>query len=71
MYMAMEATTDVLPKYLKYKETLLLSPRTQGKCASCWAFAIADMMADRVSLHTRGRVREHLSPEELLSRLLP
>ena len=60
-----------LPRYLKYKEKLLVPPRTQGKCASCWAFAIADMLADRLSIHTRGRIREHLSPQELLSCLLP
>jgi len=60
-----------LPRYLKYKEALLVPPRTQGICASCWAFAIADMVADRVSLLTRGRVREHLSPQEMLSCLRP
>ena len=60
-----------LPRYLKYKESLLVPPRTQGKCASCWAFSIADMMADRVSISTRGRIKKHLSPQELLSCLLP
>ena len=60
-----------LPTYLKYKEALLVPPRTQGKCASCWAFAVADMLADRVSLLTRGRIREHLSPQEMLSCFLP
>lgn len=60
-----------LPRYLKYKESLLVPPRTQGKCASCWAFAIADMLADRTSIHTRGRIRKHLSPQELLSCMLP
>ena len=60
-----------LPSYLKYKEALLVPVRTQGQCASCWAFVVADMMADRVSLHTRGRKREHLSPQQLLSCFLP
>ena len=60
-----------LPSYLKYKEALLVPVRTQGDCASCWAFAIADMLADRISLHTRGRVITHLSPQELLSCFMP
>ena len=60
-----------LPSYLKYKEALLVPVRTQGECASCWAFVIADMLADRISLHTRGRVRNHLSPQELLSCFMP
>ena len=61
----------VLPSYMKYKEALLVPPRTQGQCASCWAFAVCDSIADRVSMHTRGKVREHLSPQELLSCFLP
>jgi hypothetical protein len=61
----------VLPKYFKYKEALMTPVRSQGKCASCWAFAVADCLADRVSMHTRGQVRENLSAQELLSCLRP
>lgn len=61
----------VLPRYFKWAERMLVAPRTQGQCASCWAFAICDSMADRVSLHTRGMVRNHLSPQELLSCFMP
>lgn len=60
-----------LPRYFKWKETMLVEPRSQGQCASCWAFSIADVMADRVSLHTRGNMKKHLSPQELLSCFRP
>lgn len=61
----------VLPKYFKYKESLLVPIRTQGSCASCWAFAVADMLGDRVSLLTRGRTKQSLSVQELVSCLRP
>lgn len=61
----------VLPKYFKYKEALMTPVRSQGKCASCWAFAVADCLGDRLSMHTRGKVRENLSVQELVSCLRP
>jgi hypothetical protein len=61
----------VLPRYFKYKESLLVPVRSQGKCASCWAFAICDMLADRVSLYTGGSRRENLSVQEFLACFLP
>jgi hypothetical protein len=65
------APEAVLPRYFKWKEKMLVEPRSQGGCASCWAFSIADVMADRVSLHTRGNIKKHLSPQELLSCFRP
>ncbi len=65
------APADVLPRYFKYKERLLVPMRTQGQCASCWAFSVADCIADRVSLHTRGKVRNNLSVQELVSCFKP
>lgn len=59
--------SQILPRYFKYKERLLTPMRTQGQCASCWAFSVADVIADRVSLHTRGKIRENLSVQELVS----
>jgi cathepsin B len=56
-----------LPSYFKWKESMLVPVRDQGKCASCWAFAVADSLADRVSLRTGGRVRNSLSVQELLA----
>lgn len=56
-----------LPRYFKWKERVLVDPRSQGQCASCWAFSIADVMADRVSVHTGGKMKTALSAQELLS----
>ncbi|CAM9159362.1 unnamed protein product [Phaeothamnion confervicola] len=62
------ATSNVkLPSYLKYKEALLVPVRTQGICTSCWSFAIADALADRISIYTNGAIRNSLSAQELLS----
>ena len=61
------APHEVLPGYFKWKEKTLVPVRDQGKCASCWAFAVADCVADRVSILTGGKFRESLSVQELLS----
>lgn len=61
----------LLPRYFKYREALLLPAESQGKCASCWAFAVSHMMADRVSLFTAGKRRELLSAQELVSCFMP
>lgn len=60
-----------LPRYFKYKESVLVPVRNQGKCASCWAYAVSDVVADRLSLATGGVVRENLSVQELLSCFRP
>lgn len=56
-----------LPTYFKWRENILVPVRNQGKCASCWCFAVADCVADRVSILTGGKVRNNLSVQELLS----
>jgi C1A family cysteine protease len=62
---------EVLPTYFKWREKLLVPIRSQGQCASCWAFSVCDSMADRISLHTRGAIRNTLSVQELLSCYMP
>jgi cathepsin B len=56
-----------LPKYFKYREAGLVPIRSQGKCASCWAFAVTDVIADRISIFTGGKIKRNLSVQELLS----
>lgn len=56
-----------LPSYFKAKEVLLTPVRNQLGCSSCWAFSIAEVLADTISLRTGGKWREHLSPQYLLS----
>lgn len=59
--------TSFLPTYLKYKEKILLSVRDQGACASCWSFGVTQMLGDRISIFTGGKVMEHLSAQEMVS----
>lgn len=56
-----------LPSYLKYKEKLLTPVVDQGKCASCWSISVVQMLADRVSVYTGGKVRKILSVQEMIS----
>lgn len=58
---------DTLPGYFKWKEQILVPVRDQGKCASCWAFAVSDCLADRLSIETGGVVKKNLSVQELMS----
>ena len=60
-----------LPKYFKYKESALVPIRNQGKCASCWSYAVCDLLADRLSLATGGKIKRHLSVQELLACFRP
>lgn len=70
-HLGRQMVVETLPKYFKWREKLLVPVRSQGRCASCWAFAIADMVADRVSLQTGGRIRECLSVQEMLACFSP
>lgn len=63
--------SDALPTYFKWKERVLVPVRDQGKCASCWAFAVSDCVADRLSIATGGQLRESLSVQELMSCFSP
>lgn len=61
------SSPSFLPTYFKWKESLMTPIRTQGKCASCWAYAVADCLSDRLSVYTGGAIRKNLSVQELLS----
>ena len=56
-----------LPSYLKYKERLLTPSIDQGSCASCWSISVVQMLADRVSVATKGKIRLNLSVQEMIS----
>lgn len=56
-----------LPKYLKYREDYLTPVINQDECASCWAISVCHLIADRISLYTKGRVKRPLAHQELVS----
>ena len=56
-----------IPKYIKYKERILTKPSKQGACNSCWAITITQMIADRISVLTGGKILRPLSAQEMVS----
>lgn len=56
-----------LPTYIKYKESLLTPVIDQNVCASCWAISVCHLIADRIALYTKGRIKRPLSHQELVS----
>lgn len=57
---------DKLPKFLLYLPTILTPPGNQGACGSCWAFATLSMIADRISISTKGEIKRNLSVQQIL-----
>jgi cathepsin B len=57
----------VMPKYLLWNPKYLVSVGNQQSCGACWAFAAADVLADRAMIQTGAIFDTNLSVEQLLS----
>lgn len=58
---------DSLPSFLLYKQQYLSKIQEQGDCGSCFAFATGHMLSDRLAITTRGRFRDNVSIQQLIS----
>lgn len=60
-----------LPKFLLYNPLYLSPVRNQGNCGSCFAFAVCDMLSDRLSLYTNTQFKSNLSVQQILDCMVP
>ena len=68
MEMEYDPTSD-LPKFFSWRDQMpdCIGPiEDQGECGSCWAFSSSGMLADRFCIHSEGRIKERLAPQELV-----
>jgi hypothetical protein len=62
----LDPASEGLPPFLLYKTDYLTDIADQQLCGSCWAFSIASMLGDRVSVNTGGEEINTLSAQQLL-----
>lgn len=64
-------TNDTLPVNFVYNPNMITRNLNQGICGSCWAFAIAGVMSDMISIKTEGNVRVNLSAQQIVECVPP
>ena len=57
---------EILPNFFSYKAYMLTLLQNQGYCGCCWAFAVCNVLADRLLLKTNHQIDYNLSAQQLL-----
>jgi hypothetical protein len=58
---------DEFPAFFRYKTEFLQPDTDQGLCGACWVFSVTSVLADKVSLYSKGKIKKRLSVQQLLS----
>ena len=64
----LQATPDSFDSRIQWPHCSSISDiRNQSKCGSCWAFAAATVLSDRLCIASKQTIQTRLSPQDVLS----
>jgi cathepsin B len=56
----------LIPSFILYDPSYLIDIEEQGECGACWAFATCNVLADKISALSNGKIKNKLSVQELV-----